>query len=161
MMRVRGRTPGSTALDAARRRRELDEVANGAEIDVLVVGGGITGAGVALDAASRGLRTVLVERGDLASGTSGWSSKLVHGGLRYLASGQIGIAHESAAERHLLMTRIAPHLTRPLALVLPLHGPDARSRGALVGAGYALGDALRRGVGTPTALLPAPSPLSA
>lgn len=161
MMRVRGRTPGSTALDAARRRRELDEVANGAEIDVLVVGGGITGAGVALDAASRGLRTVLVERGDLASGTSGWSSKLVHGGLRYLASGQIGIAHESAAERHLLMTRIAPHLTRPLAQVLPLHGPDARSRGALVGAGYALGDALRRGVGTPTALLPAPSPLSA
>ena len=161
MMRVRGRTPASTALDAARRRRELDEVANGAEIDVLVVGGGITGAGVALDAASRGLRTVLVERGDLASGTSGWSSKLVHGGLRYLASGQIGIAHESAAERHLLMTRIAPHLTRPLAQVLPLHGPDARSRGALVGAGYALGDALRRGVGTPTALLPAPSPLSA
>ena len=161
MMRVRGRTPASTALDAARRRRELDEVANGAEIDVLVVGGGITGAGVALDAASRGLRTVLVERGDLASGTSGWSSKLVHGGLRYLASGQIGIAHESAAERHLLMTRIAPHLTRPLAQVLPLHGPDACSRGALVGAGYALGDALRRGVGTPTALLPAPSPLSA
>ncbi|MBN9178469.1 MAG: glycerol-3-phosphate dehydrogenase/oxidase [Microbacterium sp.] len=161
MSRVRGRTPGSTALYAARRIREIEEVADGAEIDVLVVGGGITGAGVALDAASRGLRTVLVERGDLASGTSAWSSKLVHGGLRYLASGQIGIAWESAAERHLLMTRIAPHLTRPLAQVLPLHGTDARSRGAFVGTGYALGDALRRGVGTPSALLPAPSRLSA
>ena len=85
----------------------------------LVIGGGITGAGLALDAASRGLRTVLVERHDLAHGTSRWSSKLVHGGLRYLASGQLGIAHESAAERHLLLTRIAPHLTRSLAQVRP------------------------------------------
>jgi glycerol-3-phosphate dehydrogenase len=69
---------------------ELGDVANGAEIDVLVVGGGITGAGVALDAASRGLRTVLVERGDLASGTSGWSSKLVHGGCATTRPGRSG-----------------------------------------------------------------------
>jgi len=158
--RVRGRLPGSTALHAARRIRELTEIADGAPIDLLVVGGGITGAGIALDAASRGLRTVLVERGDLASGTSAWSSKLVHGGLRYLASGHVGIAHESAVERHLLMTRIAPHLTRPLAQVLPLHG-DALAEGVFVGVGYGLGDALRRGVGTPGALLPGPKRVTA
>lgn len=160
MTRVRGRLPGPSALHAARRIRELEEVAGGAPIDVLVVGGGITGAGIALDAASRGLRTVLVERADLAAGTSAWSSKLVHGGLRYLASGHLGIARESAAERHLLMTRIAPHLTRPLAQVLPLHGPRALPQGAFVGLGYGLGDALRRGVGTPAALLPMPSRLT-
>ena len=105
---------------------------------------------------SRGLRTVLVERHDLAHGTSRWSSKLVHGGLRYLASGQVGIAHESAAERHLLMTRIAPHLTRPLAQVLPLYAPGHMARGAYVGLGYGLGDGLRRFVGTPDAVLRAP-----
>ena len=118
-----------------------------------MIGGGITGAGIALDAASRGLRTVLVERHDLAHGTSRWSSKLVHGGLRYLASGQFGIAHESAAERHLLMTRIAPHLTRPLAQVMPLYAPGHMTRGAYVGVGYGLGDGLRRLVGTPDAVL--------
>lgn len=161
MTRMRGRLPGSSALSAPRRAREIAEVADGVEIDLLVIGGGITGAGIALDAASRGLRTVLVERSDLASGTSAWSSKLVHGGLRYLASGRVGIAHESAAERHLLMTRIAPHLTRPLAQVLPLHGPEALARGSFVGAGYALGDLLRRGVGTPGTLLPPPRRLTA
>lgn len=93
-----------TALNAARRRRELAELGDGAAIDVLVIGGGITGVGVALDAASRGLRTVLVERHDLAFGTSRWSSKLAHGGLRYLASGNVGIARESAVERGILMT---------------------------------------------------------
>lgn len=160
MTTVRGRLPRSTALHAARRIRELAAVAEGAEIDLLVVGGGITGVGIALDAASRGLRTVLVERGDLASGTSAWSSKLVHGGLRYLATGHVGIARESAAERHLLMTRIAPHLTRPLAQVLPLYDPGVLSHGAFVGIGYGLGDALRRGVGTPAALLPGPTRLT-
>src|SRR6476469_3896646 len=124
---------GSTTLNASRRRRELAEIGDGTAIDVRVIGGGITGVGVALDAASRGLRTVLVERHDLAHGTSRWSSKLVHGGLRYLASGQIGSAHESAAERHLLMTRLAPHLTRSLAQVLPLYAPGHVSQGALIG----------------------------
>ena len=107
-MRIVGRQPHPTALNAQRRSRELAALGDDPVIDVLVVGGGITGAGIALDAASRGLRTVLVERADLAHGTSRWSSKLVHGGLRYLASGQFGIAHESAAERHLLMTRVGP-----------------------------------------------------
>lgn len=157
--RVVGRTPHPTALNAARRGRELDALAEHPQVDVLVIGGGATGAGIALDAASRGLRTVLVERRDLAHGTSRWSSKLVHGGLRYLASGQLGIAHESAAERHLLMTRIAPHLTRPLAQVVPLYAPGHVSRGAFVGLGYGLGDGLRRVVGTPGAVLGPPGPI--
>lgn len=77
----------STSLNAARRSADLARLEECPEIDVLVVGGGVTGAGAALDAASRGLSTVLVERYDLAFGTSRWSSKLVHGGLRYLARG--------------------------------------------------------------------------
>ncbi|GAA1668987.1 glycerol-3-phosphate dehydrogenase/oxidase [Microbacterium lacus] len=157
MTRIVGRFAHPTALNAARRARDLAWLADDPEIDVLVVGGGITGAGIALDAASRGLRTVLVERADLAHGTSRWSSKLVHGGLRYLASGQLAIAHESAAERHLLMTRIAPHLTRPLAQVLPLYAPGHVARGAYIGVGYALGDGLRRVVGTPDAVLSHPA----
>ena len=146
---VVGRTPHSSALNAARRTRELAALGDDPMIDVLVIGGGITGVGLALDAASRGLRTVLVERHDLAFGTSRWSSKLVHGGLRYLASGQVGIAHESASERHILMTRTAPHLTRSLAQVMPLYAPGHMARGAYIGLGYELGDGLRRAVGTP------------
>lgn len=153
--------PHPTALHAARRKRELTALGDSPEVDVLVIGGGITGAGVALDAAARGLRTLLVERRDLAHGTSRWSSKLVHGGLRYLASGQISIARESAAERHLLMTRIAPHLTRPLAQVLPLYAPGHLARGAYVASGFVLGDALRRATGSPGGVLPAPSVLTA
>lgn len=158
----RGRGNGgraSTALDAARRARELSRLGDAPFVDVLVVGGGVTGAAIALDAASRGLRTVLVERHDLAFGTSRWSSKLVHGGLRYLASGQFGIAHESAAERHVLMTRTATHLTRPLRQVVPLYGADYMSQGAYVGAGFALGDGMRRLVGTPAAAVPPPAML--
>ena len=157
--RIVGRTPHPSALDAARRTRELEALAADPTVDVLVIGGGATGTGIALDAASRGLRTVLVERRDLAHGTSRWSSKLIHGGLRYLASGQLGIAHESAAERHLLMTRIAPHLTRPLAQVVPLYAPGHVARGGYVGLGYGLGDGLRRFVGTPDAVLHAPGPI--
>lgn len=158
-MRLVGRTPHPTALNAARRARELRALADGAPVDVLVIGGGVTGAGIALDAASRGLRTALVERHDLAHGTSRWSSKLVHGGLRYLATGQFAIAHESAAERHLLMTRLAPHLTRALAQVVPLYAPGHVRRGAFVGVGYGLGDGLRRVVGTPGSVLGPPGPI--
>ncbi|WP_019182229.1 glycerol-3-phosphate dehydrogenase/oxidase [Microbacterium yannicii] len=155
--RTLGRTPFPSALSAARRVRELDALGDGGEIDVLVIGGGITGAGIALDAASRGLRTVLVERHDLAHGTSRFSSKLVHGGLRYLATGQFGIAHESASERHVLMTRTAPHLTRSLAQIVPLYAPGAVGTGAYIGLGYGLGDGLRRTVGTPSSVLQAPT----
>lgn len=122
------------------------------ELDVLVIGGGITGVGVALDAATRGLRVALVEAHDLAFGTSRWSSKLVHGGLRYLASGRVGVAHESAVERHILMTRTAPHLIRPLPQVVPLL-PEVGHR-ALIRAGFAAGDVLRATARTPARLLP-------
>jgi glycerol-3-phosphate dehydrogenase len=89
------------------------------EFDVLVVGGGITGAGVALDAASRGLRTALVERHDFASGTSSKSSKLVHGGLRYLQQGEVALVYEALAERQRLRHN-APHLVKLLPFLLPV-----------------------------------------
>ncbi len=87
--------------------------------DVLVIGGGITGAGCALDAASRGLRTALVERDDFASGTSSKSSKLIHGGLRYLQQKEVGLVYEALAERQRLR-RNAPHLVRTLPFLLPV-----------------------------------------
>lgn len=90
------------------------------ELDVLVVGGGVTGAGVALDATTRGLRTGLVEARDLASGTSSRSSKLFHGGLRYLEQLNFRLVAEALHERELMLTRIAPHLVRPLPFLYPL-----------------------------------------
>ena len=89
------------------------------QFDVLVVGGGITGVGVALDAASRGLRTALVEREDFASGTSSKSSKLIHGGLRYLQQGEIGLVYEALHERQRLR-RNAPHLVTILPFMIPI-----------------------------------------
>jgi len=91
------------------------------EFDLLVIGGGVTGAGVALDAAARGLRTALVERDDFASGTSSKSSKMVHGGLRYLQQKEFALVHENLAERHRLL-RNAPHLVEPLTFLIPLFG---------------------------------------
>jgi glycerol-3-phosphate dehydrogenase len=88
------------------------------EFDVVVIGGGITGAGVALDAATRGYSVALVERADFASGTSSRSSKLVHGGLRYLQNFDLGLVREALLERQLMVT-LAPHLVRPLPLVVP------------------------------------------
>ncbi|HVX42586.1 MAG TPA: glycerol-3-phosphate dehydrogenase/oxidase [Mycobacteriales bacterium] len=143
-------------LNPARRARHLDQLAAGELVDLLVVGGGITGAGVALDAAGRGLSVALLEREDLASGTSRWSSKLVHGGLRYLAGGDVGIAHESAVERRILMERTAPHLIRPLPMVLPLRGTDTRRSTLLKGAGLVAGEILRKAAGTGAATLPRP-----
>ena len=96
--------------------------------DVLVIGLGITGAGVALDAASRGLSVVAVDAHDVAFGTSRWSSKLVHGGLRYLAKGQVDVAHESAVERGILMETTAPHLIRALPMLMPLTPEISRSQ---------------------------------
>src|SRR5690349_11999428 len=86
--------------------------------DVLVIGGGITGAGVALDAATRGYSVALIERADYASGTSSRSSKLVHGGLRYLQNFDLGLVREALLERQ-INVRLAPHLVRPLPLVVP------------------------------------------
>ncbi|MGO7136448.1 FAD-dependent oxidoreductase [Rhizobium leguminosarum] len=90
------------------------------ELDLLVVGGGITGLGTALDAASRGLSVGLIEKGDLASGTSSKSSKMIHGGLRYLEQFRFKLVKESLYERGLLLKRIAPHLVRPVPFLYPL-----------------------------------------
>ncbi len=150
----------SQSLNAARRARELQELAE-SEVDVLVVGLGVTGAGVALDAASRGLTVAAIDAHDLAFGTSRWSSKLVHGGLRYLAKGDVGIARESAVERGLLMTRIAPHLVRPLPMLLPAAAGVSKSMIHLARAGMAAGDLLRLTAGTPRGVLPKPRRLSA
>ncbi len=152
--------PDPGALSRARREADLDHVA-GETVDLLVVGLGVTGAGVALDAASRGLSVLAVDAHDLAFGTSRWSSKLVHGGLRYLARGQLGVAHESAVERGILMTRTAPHLTRSMPLLVPLTDAVPRRQGVLAMQGFRAGDALRAAAGTPRTLLPGPRRLSA
>ncbi|GGO74025.1 glycerol-3-phosphate dehydrogenase/oxidase [Nocardioides deserti] len=131
------------------------------EVDLLVVGLGITGAGVALDAVTRGLSVLAVDAHDLAFGTSRWSSKLVHGGLRYLAKGQVGVAHESAVERGVLMEVTAPHLTRPMPVVVPLTSSVTRAQAALTAVGLRAGDALRRGARTHAETLPRPRRLSA
>ncbi|QYC43524.1 Aerobic glycerol-3-phosphate dehydrogenase [Nonomuraea coxensis DSM 45129] len=149
-----------SSLNAARRARELREVA-GERLDVLVVGLGATGAGAALDAAARGLRVAAIDAHDLAFGTSRWSSKLIHGGLRYLAKGQVGVAHESAVERGVLLRRTAPHLVRAHPYALPLTPAVSRRQAALVMTGYRLGDALRAAARTPRRLLPGPSRLDA
>src|SRR3954469_13727692 len=97
-------------------RRDLSALSEGVH-DLLILGGGITGAGVALDAALRGLRVALIDKGDFASGTSSASSKLVHGGLRYLEHFQLGLVREALRERGRLL-RNAPHLVRPLRFLL-------------------------------------------
>ncbi len=106
-------------------RRLADE-----SFDVLVIGGGVTGSGVALDAASRGLKTALVEKNDFASGTSSKSSKMVHGGLRYLQQREIRLVYENLAERQRLLEN-APHLVSPLPFLIPLFGRDGVASKAL------------------------------
>jgi glycerol-3-phosphate dehydrogenase len=115
------------------------------EFDVVVVGGGITGAGVALDAATRGLSVAVVEARDFASGTSSRSSKLIHGGLRYLEQYNFELVREALTERGLLLERIAPHLVRPVPFLFPLtHRIWERG---YVGAGVALYDVLSFSMG--------------
>jgi glycerol-3-phosphate dehydrogenase len=109
----------SAAFDRATALRRLADE----EFDVLVIGGGITGAGVALDAASRGLRAALVERDDFASGTSSKSSKMVHGGLRYLQNGDVRLVYEALTERQRLR-RNAPHLVKTLPFLIPIFSKD-------------------------------------
>lgn len=149
-----------TSLNAARRERDLAALP-GEVVDVLVVGLGATGAGAALDAASRGLSVAAIDAHDLAFGTSRWSSKLIHGGLRYLASGQVDVAYESAVERDALMRHTAPHLVRALPFVLPLTPLVPPAQAALAHAGMRAGDLLRLAARTPRAALPRPRRLSA
>ncbi|MEU6312837.1 glycerol-3-phosphate dehydrogenase/oxidase [Streptomyces sp. NPDC047014] len=154
-------SPTASSLNAARRSRELGGLADGAEVDVLVVGLGATGAGAALDAATRGLSVAAIDAHDLAFGTSRWSSKLIHGGLRYLATGQLDVAHESAVERGVLMERTAPHLIRAQPFVLPLTPLVSRGQAALARTGFLAGDLLRASARTSRRTLPAPRTLSA
>jgi glycerol-3-phosphate dehydrogenase len=122
-----------TPFDRFDRGAALARLGAGA-FDVLVIGGGVTGAGVALDAASRGLRTAIVERDDWASGTSSKSSKLVHGGLRYLQQREYGLVFENLAERQHLLDN-APHLVTELPFLIPLLGKDGAVNAA-VAKGY-------------------------
>ena len=131
-------------LTAQSRQDALDTLvasgADGPELDVLVIGGGVTGAGAALDAATRGLSTAVVEAQDWASGTSQWSTKLVHGGLRYLQMLDFKLVHEALTERGLLLQKLAPHLVKPMPFLIPLeHRVWQR---AYYGAGVSLYDVL-------------------
>jgi glycerol-3-phosphate dehydrogenase len=129
---------GIAARDAAWQRlsRSAEE-----PLDLLVIGGGVVGSGAALDAALRGIDVALVEERDIASGTSSRSSRLAHGGLRYLEQREFGLVHEALTERGLLLERIAPHLVRPLPFLLPLQSKWERS---YFGAGVQLYDTLSR-----------------
>ncbi|MEV1142916.1 glycerol-3-phosphate dehydrogenase/oxidase [Micromonospora sp. NPDC049799] len=133
-------SPERRAADLRRLRAE--------RFDVLIIGGGVTGAGAALDAASRGLKVALVEARDYAAGTSSRSSKLIHGGLRYLEQLEFHLVHEALTERGLLATRLAPHLVRPVPILVPLPAgngirdlPARLFRRSYYGAGVAAYDA--------------------
>lgn len=143
-------------LSAARRTATFAALQTGThpQVDVVVIGAGITGAGVALDAQLRGLSVLLVEAEDLAFGTSRWSSKLAHGGLRYLASGNVGIAYRSAVERGILMEVTAPHLTHALAQIIPVLDRFPWSARLLPRLGFLMGDVLRVLAGTSATTLP-------
>jgi glycerol-3-phosphate dehydrogenase len=120
-------------------RERAIEILESERFDVAVIGGGITGAGVALDAASRGYSVALVERSDFAAGTSSRSSKLVHGGLRYLQNFDLGLVREALLERQ-LMVALAPHLVRPLEIVVPAF--DGARPDRLVGIGLNMYDVM-------------------
>src|SRR5687768_4586393 len=120
-------------------RADALKALSGESFDVVVVGGGITGAGVAFDAATRGYSVALVERADFASGTSSRSSKLVHGGLRYLQNFDLGLVREALLERQINVA-LAPHLVKPLPLIVPAFDNQRPDR--LLGAGLNLYDVM-------------------
>lgn len=127
-------------LNPAQRLAALKSLA-GEDFDLLIIGGGVTGVGAALDAASRGLKVALVESQDFASGTSSRSSKLIHGGLRYLEQYDFKLVREALHERELMVSSLAPHLVKPVGFLYPIH-EKYRER-TYVGAGLALYDVLR------------------
>ena len=130
----------SSKLSPSTRSDAIADLAND-NFDILVIGGGINGVGIALDAASRGLNVALVEEKDFASGTSSRSSKLIHGGLRYLEQYDFKLVREALQERELMITTIAPHLVQPVSFIYPLQ--EKFKERTYVGAGMALYDALR------------------
>ena len=129
-----------SSLNPEQRADDLARLAT-EDFDVLVIGGGINGVGVALDAVTRGLNVALVEASDFASGTSSRSSKLIHGGLRYLEQYDFKLVREALHERELMVSTIAPHLVKPVAFLYPLQ--EKVKERTYVGAGLALYDALR------------------
>src|SRR5512142_1855100 len=131
----------ATRLDRHQRDAAWQELGR-TRFDVIVIGGGVTGAGAALDAATRGLSVALVEARDWAAGTSSRSSKLVHGGLRYLEMLDFALVLEALRERGLILTRLAPHLARPVQFLYPLqHRAWERP---YVASGVSLYDAMAR-----------------
>jgi glycerol-3-phosphate dehydrogenase len=146
MVRITTTVVMTAALNPAQRRQALEEMAE-RTFDVVVVGGGVTGTGAALDAATRGLDVALMEQRDYASGTSSRSSKLFHGGLRYLRQLQFGLVFEALAERNLMMTTLCPHLVRPVSFVYPLTHRIAER--FYVGAGVLIYDLMARATGSP------------
>src|SRR5512143_2963908 len=120
----------SGALNPESRRRALERMAS-EEFDVAIVGGGVVGAGAALDAASRGLSVALVEARDIASGTSSRSSKMFHGGLRYLEQLNFALVFEALRERALVLNTLCPHLVRPVPFIYPLQKPLDRGYAGL------------------------------
>ncbi|HET6210276.1 MAG TPA: glycerol-3-phosphate dehydrogenase/oxidase, partial [Jatrophihabitans sp.] len=136
----------ASALSPEQRSAALAGMRRQPEFDVLIIGGGVVGAGAALDAVTRGLSTAIVEARDWASGTSSRSSKLIHGGLRYLEMLDFGLVREALHERGLLVQRIAPHLVRPVPFLYPLTGRVWER--PYVGAGMLLYDTLGTALGT-------------
>ncbi|MFW0179456.1 FAD-dependent oxidoreductase [Rothia sp. P7208] len=122
-------------LTASSRTEALHEMSKEEGVDILVIGGGVTGAGIALDAATRGLKTAIVEAGDWAAGTSAWSSKLVHGGLRYLYNLDFKLVAEALKERGLLLEKIAPHLVKAQPFLWPLKTPVIERAYSAIGIG--------------------------
>jgi glycerol-3-phosphate dehydrogenase len=120
-------------------RPNLSDIA-GTQFDAIIIGAGINGAGIARDAAMRGLKVLLLDKGDLCSGTSSWSSRLIHGGLRYLEHGELGLVRESLRERERFL-RLAPHLVRPLPMLIPIYKGGRRGK-LLIRAGMILYDLL-------------------
>jgi glycerol-3-phosphate dehydrogenase len=131
--------PATSALSRQARQESIERLAR-TEYDVLVIGGGVTGAGAALDAASRGLTVALVEMRDWAAGTSSRSGKLIHGGLRYLEQLNFSLVREALRERSLMLEKLCPHLVKPIQFVYPLH--HRMWERAYVGAGLLLYDTL-------------------
>jgi glycerol-3-phosphate dehydrogenase len=130
----------SSELNLEQRDEAIDALAT-EEFDILVIGGGVTGAGAVVDAASRGLKVALVEARDIASGTSSRSSKLIHGGLRYLEQYDFKLVREALHERELMVSSLSPHLVKPVGFLYPLH--EKLKDRTYVGAGLALYDVLR------------------
>src|SRR5947208_10882036 len=106
-------------MSSSPRAKQIESLLS-TPLDLLIVGGGIVGSGIARDAAMRGLRVGLIEQHDFAFGTSSRSSRLLHGGLRYLAQGRLGLVHESSVEKAVI-ARIAPHLAEPMPFVFPTY----------------------------------------